>query len=86
MWESARANMATYRMLAVKAEQYRADPQVQAAWETAGLLSLSEPTLSAGESVTEFLDATDDFDVQTAAERDYGLVRLHQLALQHLIG
>ena len=49
-------------------------------------LELAEPTLGAGESLEDFLDHDDGFDPDKAAERDYGFVRLQQLALEHLIG
>ena len=39
-----------------------------------------------GRRVADFLATDDGFDPDKAAERDYGFVRLHQLALEHLIG
>lgn len=89
VWESAKANMETYDLLAAKAKAYREDPEVQAAFEHAGIFELNEATLAEGESFDAFLADSSvdaDFDVDAAAERDYGLVRLHQLALKHLIG
>ncbi len=89
VWESAKANMETYDLLAAKAKAYREDPEVRAAFEHAGIFELNEPTLGAGETFESFLaDASVDaeLDVDAVAERDYGLVRLHQLALKHLIG
>lgn len=89
VWDSARANMETYLMLAAKAKAYRADERVQQAFADTGVLGLSEPTLAPGESVADLLadrSAFEDFDADAAAERNYGLVRLNQLALEHLIG
>ncbi|ROS76649.1 xylose isomerase [Cellulomonas sp. PhB143] len=89
VWQSAAANMETYSMLARKAAEYRADPEVQAAFEHAGIFELGEPTLAEGETLESFLadpSVEDDFDITAAAERGYGLVRLHQLAVKHLIG
>jgi xylose isomerase len=85
VWESAKANMETYDMLAAKAAAYRADSEVQAAFEHAGIFELGQSTLAEGETFDSFL-AEADPDVDALAERDYGLVRLHQLALKHLIG
>jgi len=85
VWESAAANMKTYDLLAAKAKQYREDPEVQAAFEQAGIFELGQSTLAEGESFDSFL-AEADPDVDALAEKDYGLVRLHQLALNHLIG
>ncbi len=89
VWESARANMEMYLMLAEAARSYRADSEVQAAFVRAGVLDLSEPTLAPGESLADLLSdrsAFEDFDVEAAAERDLGLVALNQLAMRHLIG
>ncbi|MFG1793024.1 xylose isomerase [Nocardia sp. NPDC049149] len=86
VWESAAACMATYLALAEKARAFRADPRVQEALSYSGVLDLAEPTLGAGESVAEFLAATDDFDPEKAAERDFGFVALQQLAVEHLLG
>ncbi|MFC4553795.1 xylose isomerase [Georgenia faecalis] len=89
VWESARANMETYLMLAEKARAYRADPEVQAAFEQSGVFELGRPTLNEGESVADLLadrSAFEDFDADAAAEREFGFVRLNQLALAHLIG
>lgn len=89
VWDSAKANMETYLLLAAKAKAYREDPAVQQAFADSGVLELSEPTLAAGESVTDLLadtSAFEDFDADAAGERNYGFVRLNQLAIQHLIG
>lgn len=86
VWDSARACMSTYLHLAEKARAFRADPRVTEALEYAGVTALQEPTLAAGESLTDFLAADDGFDVQQAAERDYGFVKLNQLAVEHLTG
>ena len=42
-----------------------------------------------GETVTDLLadrSSFEDFDADKAGERNYGFVRLQQLALQHLLG
>ena len=86
VWESARACMDTYLLLADKARAFRADPRVVEAMEYSGVHTLTEPTLDAGESLADFLAGDDGFDPEKAAERDFGFVRLNQLALEHLIG
>ena len=86
VWESAKACMSTYLALAEKAKAFRADPRVQDAMEYAGVLDLATPTLDAGESVADFLATDDGFDPDKAGERDYGFVRLQQLAIEHLVG
>ncbi len=86
IWESARACMSTYLLLAEKARAFRADAEVQAAMAQAGVLDLAVPTLADGETVEQFLASDEELDLERAAERDYGFVRLQQLALEHLIG
>jgi xylose isomerase len=86
VWDSARACMSTYLMLAEKSRAFRSDPRVTEAMQHAGVLDLAEPTLDPDESVEDFLTADDGFDPEKAAQRDYGFVRLQQLALEHLIG
>jgi xylose isomerase len=86
VWESAKANMATYLMLAEKAQVFRADPRVTEALAYAGVPELAVPTLEPGESLEEFRATDDGFDPEKAAERDFGFVRLQQLAVEHLVG
>jgi len=89
VWDSARANIETYSLLAKKAKEYREDPEVQKAFEHAAIFELGESTLGEGETFEQFLaDPTtrETFDLDAAAEREYGLVALHQLALKHLVG
>ncbi|GGP71867.1 xylose isomerase [Saccharothrix coeruleofusca] len=86
VWDSAAANMRTYKILRERATAFRADPEVQEALRYSGLEELAQPTLSAGESIEDFLKADADFDPQKAGERGFGFVRLSQLALEHLLG
>ncbi|GAB3182283.1 xylose isomerase [Nesterenkonia halophila] len=89
IWDSAKANIEMVTMLAEKAKAYRADAEVQEAMQAAGIYELGEPTLAAGESVSDLLadrSAYEDFDAEQAAERNFGFVKLNQLALKHLIG
>jgi xylose isomerase len=88
VWDSARANIETYETLSKKAEAYRNDPAVKAAFERANIAQLAEPTLAAGESLTDFVANVklSDFDLPALRENDFGLVDLHQKAIKHLIG
>jgi xylose isomerase len=81
--------MATYLLLKERAAAYRADPEVQAALEAAGVASLRTPTLDQGESLGDLMadrSAFEDYDVDTAAAHGFGFVRLNQLGLEHLLG
>jgi xylose isomerase len=85
VWESAAANMRTYKLLRERAAAFRADPEVQEAMKYSGVYELAEPTLNAGESIADFLKG-EDFDADVASERGFGFVRLGQLATEHLLG
>jgi len=89
VWDSAQANMQTYTQLAKKAAEYRADPEVIEAQKYAGIFELAVPTMAEGETFEQFCadpSTREEFDPDAAAQREYGLVRLHQLALMHIIG
>ena len=85
VWESAAANMRTYKLLRERAAAFRADPEVQEAMKHSGVYELAEPTLNEGESIADFLKG-EDFDPDVAGERGFGFVRLAQLATEHLLG
>ena len=77
VWASAAANMATYLLLRERAAAYRADPEVQQALETAGVASLAQPTLDAGETLADLRAdpaSFTEFDPDAAGERGYGFV------------
>jgi xylose isomerase len=87
VWESAAANMRTYLLLRERARAFRADPEVAEAMRAAAVAELREPTLGGG--VAELLGdrtAFEDFDPDAAGRRYTGVVRLTQLALDHLMG
>jgi len=89
VWVSAAANMRTYLLLKERAAAFRADPDVQDALAAAQVGELNTPTLADGETHKDLLadrSAFEDFDVVTAAERECGVSRLDQLAIEHLLG
>ena len=86
IWDSAKANMEMYLLLAEKARAFRADPEVQELMEAASIFELAEPTLAAGESVADFLASDEPFDPDAKGEREYHYVALQQAAMRHLVG
>ncbi len=86
VWDSARANMSTYLMLAEKARAFRQDSRVTELMEAAGINELAQSTLAEGESVADFLAQEDEFDADAKGAREYHFVQLQQLAMEHLIG
>jgi len=54
----------------------------------AGVADLATPTLKPGETVADLLadrSAFEDFNPDAAGERGYGFVKLHQLAIDHVL-
>ncbi|QWW19653.1 xylose isomerase [Schaalia sp. 19OD2882] len=89
VWESARANMEMWIMLAEKAKAFRADPRTQELMKAASIDQLGQSTLAEGESLADFLadrSAYEDFDADAAGEREYHFVELYHHAMRHLIG
>ncbi|AGZ39693.1 xylose isomerase [Actinoplanes friuliensis] len=88
VWESAKANMRMYLLLKERAQAFRADPAVQEALAESKVLELSKPTLNEGETYTDLLNdrsAFEDYDVDAAGEQGYHFVKLHQLAIDHVL-
>jgi xylose isomerase len=65
-------------------QAFRADPEVQAALEAAGVAELEIPTVAAGESLDDVRNATYDLDALRA--RSVGMEALDQLAMEWLLG
>ncbi|GAB3614364.1 apurinic/apyrimidinic endonuclease family protein [Humibacter ginsengisoli] len=90
VWDSAKANMATYLLLKERAAAFRADPEVQEALAAAKVAELEQPTLNDGETVaalTADRSAYEDFDTDAYfGGKGFGFVRLQQLATEHLLG
>jgi xylose isomerase len=89
VWASAEANMRTYLLLKERAAAFRSDPEVAEALAASKVADLATPTLAPGEGHTDLLadrSAFEEFDVDAAAARGFGFVRLNQLAVEHLLG
>jgi xylose isomerase len=88
VWHSAAANMRMYLLLKERAAAFRADPEVQEALAAARVAELSTPTLGTGENWSSILndDSIASMDIDAAGAKGYGFVRLHQLAVEHLMG
>jgi xylose isomerase len=89
VWTSAAANMRTYLLLKERSRAFRADPEVREALEQCGAAELAVPTLGDDETWTSLRDdlsAFEKFDVDRAAARGYGVARVDQLMVEHLLG
>jgi xylose isomerase len=88
VWDSAAANMRMYLLLKERAQAFRADPVVQEAMRASKIAELRTPTLNPGETYTDLMNdrsAFEDFDVDAAGAQGYGFVKLHQLAIDHVL-
>jgi xylose isomerase len=88
VWESAKANMRMYLLLKERAQAFRADPVVQEALAASKVNELRVPTLNPGETYQDLLNdrtAFEEFDVDAAGAQGYGFVKLHQLAIDHVL-
>jgi xylose isomerase len=89
VWTSAAANMRTYLLLKERSRAFRADPEVREALEACGARELAVPTLDDEETWTSLRDdrsAFEEYDVSRAAARGYGVARVDQLMVEHLLG
>jgi xylose isomerase len=89
VWQAAAANMRMYLLLKERAAAFRSDPEVLEALAAARVKELRTATLAAGETYADLLadrSAWEDFDADAKGAPGYGFVRLHQLAVEHLIG
>ncbi len=84
VWESARGCMRNYLILREKVGRFRADPEVAAALEAAGVAELEVPTVADGESLDVLREAS--YDVEGLGERSVAMEALDQLAMEHLLG
>ena len=84
VWESARACMRNYLILREKVQAFRADPEVAAALEAAGVNELEQPTVAPGESLDDIRNAT--YDLEALRNRSVAMEALDQLAMEHLLG
>jgi xylose isomerase len=88
VWDSAAANMRMYLLLKERAQEFRADPVVQEAVRASKVLDLETPTLNPGETHADLLNdrsAFEEFDPDVPGAQGYGFVKLHQLAIDHVL-
>lgn len=89
VWESARANIRMYSLLAERAAKFESDPEVKQLRLRAKLDQLAQPTMNLGENSAALLAsrATSSFEPDSYFNaKGPGFVQLNQLALEHLMG
>jgi xylose isomerase len=89
VWTSAAANMRTYLLLKERAAAFRADPEVADALAAARVPELATATLADGETYEDLLadrSAFEDFEADATGARGAGILRIAQLAVEHVLG
>ncbi|MFM6980269.1 MAG: xylose isomerase [Micrococcales bacterium] len=90
VWDSARANIATYLLLKERAAKFNADPEVQKALAASKVNEINTPTFSSGETYEDLLanpEVFDNFDAEAYYDgKGAGFVKLNQLTIEHLMG
>jgi xylose isomerase len=86
VWEFAAGCMRTYLMLAEKARQFDADPQIQAALIAAGVSDLRKPSVGPYTAAKAQALLDTQFDIEALAGRPYANERLDQLVIDLLLG
>jgi xylose isomerase len=89
VWESARGCMRNFLILREKVQAFRADPEVAAALEAAGVDELEVPTVAEGESLDDVRNAAlnmSEADLDALRTRSIAMEALDQLAMEHLLG
>jgi xylose isomerase len=86
VWDFARGCIRNYLALAEKARAFDQDPRVAQAMSYTGVPQLAEPTVGrySPDSAAGLLEET--FDVDALASRGYGIERLDQLVVDHILG
>ncbi|WP_233558271.1 xylose isomerase [Tessaracoccus sp. OH4464_COT-324] len=84
IWDSARANIEAFTLLAERAKAFRQDPAAIDLMREASIFELAEPTLAPGETVAA-LRTAEMPDPQAKRDREYRFVELQQVALRHLL-
>lgn len=86
VWDFARGCIRNYLAFADKARAFDTDPRVAAAMSYTGVPDLAVPTVGSytRESAAGILE--ENFDIDTLAERGFGIEALDQLAVDHILG
>jgi xylose isomerase len=84
VWLTAAACMRNYKLLQERVRSFRADPEVAAALDAAGVTELATATLGPGESLDDL--RAEQHDPDALGRRGLAFEALDQLAMEHLLG
>jgi xylose isomerase len=86
VWDFARGCIRNYLAFAEKAREFDQDPRVAAAMSYTGVPQLAEPTVGSYTQETAAALMGEQFDVEALATRGYGIEKLDQLVVDHILG
>ena len=86
VWDFARGCIRNYLALAEKAREFDSDPRVAAAMSYTGVPQLAEPTVGPYSAAAAAGLMAETFDVDALASRGYGIEKLDQLVVDHILG
>jgi xylose isomerase len=86
VWDFARGCIRNYLALAEKAREFDQDPRVAAAMSYTGVPQLAEPTVGPYSATAAAGLMGESFDVEALAQRGFGIEKLDQLVVDHILG
>lgn len=86
VWDFARGCIRNYLALAAKAREFDQDPRVAKAMSYTGVNELAEPTVGPYSSAAAAGLMGESFDVEALAQRGFGIEKLDQLVVDHILG
>ena len=86
VWDFARGCIRNYKAFAAKARAFDSDPRVVEALAYAGVPELAMPTVGPYSAAAAAALLAEQFDPEALAARGFGIERLDQLAVDHILG
>lgn len=86
VWDFARGCIRNYLAFAAKAREFDQDPRVVEALSYTGVPALAEPTVGPYSTEAAAGLMGESFDVDALARRGFGIERLDQLVVDHILG
>jgi xylose isomerase len=86
VWDFARGCIRNYLAFAAKAREFDQDPRVVQALSYTGVPALAEPTVGPYSTEAAAGLMAESFDVDALARRGFGIEKLDQLVVDHILG
>jgi xylose isomerase len=86
VWDFARGGIRHDLALAATSREFDQDPRVAAAMSYTGVPQLAEPTVGRYSAAAAAGLMEESFDVEALAQRGFGIEKLDQLVVDHILG